>query len=100
MSEKNYKKKIEFQNKIISRQSEQIESLKSQMDKIKLECKEKENEINSVSSLKNELIQNISEVKRYKEEYKKLIDELRKMKEIINQDVYNGKWRLIRFLIK
>ena len=100
MSEKNYKKKFEFQQKMISRQSEQIESLKLQNEELKLECKKKDEIINSVASLKEKLSQNITEVENYKEEYKELVGELRSMKEILNQTVYKGKWRLIKFLIK
>ena len=100
MNEKKYEKRLEFQNKIISRQSEQIEDLKLQNEKLRLEIQEKYELINSISSLKDELTQNISDVKKYKEEYKGLIQELRKMKEIMNQSVYKGRWKLIRFLLK
>lgn len=100
MNEKKYEKKFEFQQKMISRQSEQIEELKLQNAKLKLELEKKDEIINSVASLKDELIQNAEEVKKYKEDYKSLIDELRKMREILNQDVYKGRWKLVKFLIK
>lgn len=100
MNKKNYKKKLEFQQQIISRQSEQIEKLKLQNDKLKLKLKEKENIINSFANLKDELVQNVAKVKKYKQEYKGLINELRKMKEIINITVYKGRWWLVRLLIK
>ena len=100
MGEKNFKKKIELQNKIISRQSEQIDDLKSQNEALKLECKKKDELIDSVSFLKDELSKNVEDAKKYKKEYKALIEELRKMKEIINQEVYKGKWWLIKLLIK
>ena len=100
MNEKKYKKRLEFQQKMISRQSEQIESLKSEIENLKLKYKEKDETINSVSNLRNELTENINEVKKHKEEYKSLIEELKKMKEIINQEVYRGRWRLVKFLIK
>lgn len=100
MNGKNYKEKYEIQSKIVSRQFEQIESLKAQIKELELELEIKNKTIDSISSLRNELIQNVDEVKKYKEEYKELINELRKMKEIINQEVYKGRWRLIKFLIK
>ena len=100
MKEKKYEKKIELQEKIISRQSEQIEKLNAQIAKLKLEIEEKDVFINSVASLKDELTKNISDVKKYKKEYKELIDELRKMKEIMNQTIYNGKWWIVKFLIR
>lgn len=96
----NEKKRIKFQNELISRQLEQVESLKSQISKLELELQKKDDIINSVANLKDELIKDISEVKKYKDEYKKLIGELRKMKEILNQTAYKGKWRLVKFLIK
>lgn len=100
MSEKNYRKKLEFQKKTIARQLEQIDSLRLQVEELKLECEKKNEIINSVAHLKNELTKSVSDVKKYKEQYKALIEELRKMKEIMNQEVFKGRWKLIRFLIK
>ena len=100
MNEKKYKRKLEFQEKLIKKQSEQIEELKSQIEELKMECNLKDAIIDSVSSLRNELKQNVSNIKKYKEEYGNLVSELRKMKEIMNQEVYRGRWKLIRFLIK
>jgi hypothetical protein len=100
MTEKNYVKKIEFQKKTISRQLEQIELLKNQVENLKLECEKKDETINSFATLKDELAKSVADVNKYKEEYKKLIDELKNMKEIMNQTVFKGKWRLVRFLIK
>lgn len=100
MNEKRYEKKFEFQQKMISRQSEQIEELKLRNQELELELEKKDEIINSVSFLKDELTQNVDEVRKYKEEYKRLIDELRKMKEIINKEVYKGRWKIVKFLIK
>ena len=100
MNEKNYKKKLEFQEKLIKRQSEEIESLNCEIHNLRLKLEEKDNIINSIGPLRNELSQNVAYIKEKKEEYQTLINELRKMKEIINQDVYGGRWRLIKFLMK
>lgn len=100
MNEKRYQKRFEFQQKMISRQSEQIEDLKFQIEKLKLELKEKDEIINSVTPLKEELSKELSKVKEYKKEYKKLMHEVRKMKDIINQKVYKGRWWLIKFFLK
>lgn len=100
MNEKKIKKKIELQNKIILRQSEQIDDLKLQNEALKLECAKKDELIASVSFLKDELSKNVEDAKKYKEEYRALIEELRKMKEIIDREVYKGKWWLIKLLIK
>lgn len=100
MNEKNYKKRFDFQQKVISKKSEEIEFLKSENEKLQLRLQEKDELINSVDSLRSELTRNINDAKKYKEEYKKIIDELKKMKEIMNQEVYKGRWKLIRLLMK
>lgn len=100
MNEKRYEKRIETQQKMISYQSKQIEDLELQVRNLRLEIEEKNKIINSIQSLREELLKRIAEINEYKERYKMLIDELRKMKEIINQEVYKGKWWLIKFLIK
>ena len=100
MNEKKYERKYKLQEKLVSRQSEQIEKLNAEIAKLKLEIEEKDNIINSVSSLRDDLIQKNKDIDKYKEEYRVLMDELRKMKEILNQEVYKGRWRLVKFLIK
>lgn len=100
MNEKSYKKRLELQQDIISRQSKQIEDLKLQVESLKLEIKEKDEIINSVDHLREELIKNVAEIKKYKDEYAKLIGELRRMKEIINHEAYKDKWWIIKHLLK
>ena len=100
MSEKKYEKKIEFQQKMISRQSKQIEELESQVRNLKLEIEEKNKIINSTSSLRDEMAKNVADIEGYKMKYKELIDEVRKMKDGINQEVYKGRWWLVKLLIK
>ena len=100
MSEKRYKKRTEFQEKMISRQSEQIESLKSQIIDLKLENEEKDKLINSIDSLREEFIKDIEDIKRYKKEYHALIKELKNMRKILDQTVYKGRWKLVKFIIK
>ena len=68
MNEKGYKKRLDFQNKMISRQSKQIDSLKSEIDNLTLKLAEKDKIINSVASLREELSQNVEEVKNKKTE--------------------------------
>lgn len=99
MNERN-KKKLNFQRDMISRQSEQIEKLKSQIQQLKLELEKKDDIITSVNPLKEELLQNVEDIKKYKKRYGELIDELKRMREIVNQEVYRGRWKIIRWLIK
>lgn len=100
MTENSYKKKLEFQRKLVSRQSEQIENYKLEIEKLKQEILEKDEMLNSVSYLREELEKNVDDTKKYKKQYQSLIQELKDMKKIVNQEVYRGRWRLIRFLIK
>lgn len=95
-----YEKRLTFQQKMIARQSEHIKDLESQIQKLQLELEEKNTIINSVSSMREELAQNVTDTKKCKEQYLVLIEELKKMKEIVNQEVYRGRWRLIKHLIK
>ncbi len=100
MNEKSYKKRLDFQKNLIARQSEQIESLKSQIDDLNIKLKEKDEIINSVEYLREELKQNVKDIKKQKNKYESLIQELKKMREILNIEVYRGRWNIIKFLIK
>lgn len=95
-----YKKRYEFQKKVNARQSEEIESLKTQIDALVAICDEKDKVIESVDFLKSEFTENVDELKKKKNEYDALIEEIKKMKNIINQTVYKGRWKLVKFLIK
>ena len=100
MNEKSYKKRLKLQQKMIARQSQQIESLSAENAKLRLQIEEKDIVINAIEPMKKELAENIAKVKKHKEEYKTLIQELKKMKEIVNQEVYRGRWKVIRLLMK
>ena len=95
-----YEKRLEFQQKMITRQSEQIDNLKIEIEKLNNKLIEKDELINAIEPMQKEMAENLKEQKRLKEEYKSLIDELKKMKNIINQNVYKGKWHLVKWLIK
>jgi prefoldin subunit 5 len=100
MNEKNYKKRLETQSKVISRQSEEIESLNAEIVMLRLQIEEKDNVISSIEPMRKELSDNIAKIKKYKNEYKLLIEELKKMKDIVNQEVYKNRWKIIKFLMK
>ena len=100
MNEKNYRKRLDFQNQVIAHQSKQIDVLKLKINRLEQKLKEKDEIINSVESMRNEMMDSIKEQRRLKNEYEKLIRELVKMKEIINTAAYNGRWRLVKFLVK
>lgn len=100
MDEKRYKKKLEVQQKIISKQSKQIEDLESQVQKLKLELKDKDEIINSIAPLRNKLLESVADADDCKKQYKELVNELRKMKDVFNQEVFKGRWCLVKLLIK
>ena len=100
MNEKKYRKRLEFQQNIISRQLEQIDALKVEIEKLKQKIKEKDEVINSVEPMRREMTENIKEQRKLKKEYKDLINELKQMKKIINEEVYSNRWWLIKILIK
>ena len=100
MNEKRYEKRLELQQKMISRQSQQIENLNAEIINLRLQIEEKDNVISSIEPMRNELSQNIAEIKKGKEEYKRLIDELKMMKSIMNKEVFKNRWWLIKLLLK
>lgn len=95
-----YEKRLQFQQKMIARQSEQIETLKNEIEQLKNKLIEKDEIINAVTPLRNELSQNVADVKKYKKQYSELIKELKTMKSILNKDVFRGRWKIVRWLIK
>lgn len=100
MNEKNYKKRLDFQQKVISKKSEEIEYLKLENEKLKKRLKEKDEMIASVEPMRKEMTENVKEHKRLKNEYQSLIQELRQMKKALNKEVFKNRWWLVKLLIK
>ena len=107
----NNDKKSDIKDRTIARQAKEIESLKTQILKLESMCREKDliietnkNEIAkftaSVESLRTELKKNINELKQKSKEYDESLAEIKDMKMIFNQELYKGKWNLVKFLIK
>ena len=69
MKEKNYKKRLDFQQRMIARQSKQIELLESQIEELEYTIEEKDRIIKSVEPLRKELTDNINDIKQKKMEY-------------------------------
>lgn len=95
-----YEKRLAFQQKMITRQSEQIEKLKFENEKLNNKLVEKDKIIDSVALLRKELSENVNATKKYKEQYKTLIQELKDMKKILNKEVYKNRWWLVKWLLK
>ena len=102
MNEKKYEKRLNFQSQLITRQSKQIDDLKKKNEKLENECRKKDEIISSVDSLRDELIKEIDNIKKQKEQYKVLIDNLKTMKNIMNQEVFkkHKRYWLIKFLLR
>lgn len=100
MNEKKYEKRLEMQNKLISRQSEQIKDLEQQVRDLQLEIEEKNKIINSIEPMREEMAKHIAEVKKRKVEFESLTNELRKMKDVLNETIYKGRWNIVKLLIR
>lgn len=97
---RNYKRDYEFQKKLNERQAEQIKSLKAQIDGLTSLCEEKDKLIYAVDSLREELTKKIEEINIKENEYNSLVNELKDMKKVMNQEFFKGRWQLIKLLIK
>ena len=100
MNEKNYKKRLDFQQRMISNKSEEIELLKLENEKLKQQIKEKDELISSIEPMRKEMEESVKEHKKLKEQYQSLIQELRLMKNAMNKEVFKNRWWLIKLLIK
>ena len=96
----NNKKKNDTKNRIIERQIIKIETLKKDISKLEIDVKEKEKLIKSVTFLHDEFLDVIEDLKKQREEYNKLINELQEMKNTMNEIVFKKRWKLIKFLMK
>ena len=112
-AKKNSDKRSDIKDRTIARQAKEIESLKTEILKLKESLNEKdeiiaakENEnaefTASMESLRNELKENIEELKKKSKEYDELIEELRQMRKVFSQDIFNGgwRWKIVRWLVK
>lgn len=94
------RKKYDFKSKIIARQVDKIDYLQKQISALEIDNSKKDELIKSIDILRNDLFDTIIELKDKSEKYNELISELIQMKNAINQTVFNGRWKLIRFLLK
>ena len=94
------KQRFDFKHQIIERQASEIDNLKEVISKLEIGCSEKDEIINSIDDLRNDLIETIDDLKSKKNEYDRLIMELSEMRNVINQTVFKGRWKIIKLLIK
>lgn len=94
------RKKSDLRSQIIKRQIDKIDSLKNDISKLKIDCKEKDEIIHSIDNFRDDLIETIDTLKAKGEEYDKLISDLKEMRKIMNQEVFKGRWKIIKWLLK
>lgn len=97
---KRKKKYGKIKGSIIKYQADEIKSLKAQIDKLNISCKEKDELINSVEHFQQEFVQIVEELRGKKQEYEKLIGEVREMKNALDREVFRGRWSIVKWLIK
>ncbi len=95
-----YEKKYETQKKIVLRQLDEIEKLKSSISELEIDSEKRTELINSITDIRTELYEVIDDLSERREEYTRLIQDLRQMKMVMNQTVFKGKWRLIKLLLR
>lgn len=98
---KNRKKKYGVvKRSIIKSQADEIRRLKDKIAKLEEENKQKDDTITSVEPLSDMLQKEIDDVRGKKKEYDRLISDLKEMREVFNQEVFKGRWNIIKFLMK
>ena len=95
-----YEKKYETQKKIVLRQLDEIEKLKSSISELEIDSEKRTELIDSITDIRTELYEVIDDLSEKREEYTRLIEDLRQMKMVMNQTVFKGKWKLIKLLLK
>lgn len=95
-----YEKKYETQKKIVLRQLDEIEKLKSSISELEIDSEKRTELIDSITDIRTELYEVIDDLSERREEYTRLIEDLRQMKMVMNQIVFKGKWRLIKLLLR
>lgn len=93
-------RKSNVQSRIIERQTNEIEVLKNKVSKLEIDCKDKDDIINSIDSLRVEMNDVVESMRSKVEVYDKLIGELTEMKKIMNKEVFKGRWNLVRLLLR
>lgn len=95
-----YEKKYETQKKIVLRQLDEIEKLKSSISELEIDSEKRTELIDSITDIRTELYEVIDDLSEKREEYTRLIEDLRQMKMVMNQTVFKGKWKLIKLLLR
>lgn len=91
---------IKRKNKVIKQQLDEIDRLQKLVSKLEISCEEKDTIVHSIDFLRKNLIETINDAKAKSREFDRLMRELIEMKQVMNQTVFKGRWKLIRLLMK
>lgn len=94
------KRHDDVKNKIIKRQADEIDSLKSQIEKLNIDNANKDELIHSVDHLREEFEDVIDNLKAKETEYDKLIADLRLMRKAFDREVFANRWWIVKRLMK
>lgn len=97
---KGNKKRSDLKSQIIVRQIDKIDDLQKIILELKIDCADKDKIINSINALRDDLFDTINTLKQAGQKYDNLIAELMNMRNVMNQTVFKGRWKLIRLLLK
>lgn len=90
----------DVKSRIISRQSDEIDALKKKISELEIESSEKDELVASIDSLLEDLRVTVDIIKDKSDEYDDIVHELRNMKKIIDEDVFNKKWWIIKYFLR
>lgn len=93
-------KKFNSLEKTVLQKTQEIENLKKEINELKIESEKKDKLLSSIESLRLDLQNIVNTLKCKQNEYDALIDELKQMRKIINDIVFKGKWKLVKFLLR
>ena len=94
------KNKFDSKSQTIVRQVDKIYSLQKKVSALEIDNAKKDEIINSINALRDDLLMTVNELKSKSEKYDELIAELLQMRKVMNQTVFKGRWKLIRLLLK
>ena len=100
MRNKRGRTKSDTKRKLIKRQADEIASLQSQIDRLDIDNKNKDELLHSVDSLREELEQVIESIRSKEAEYDELISDLRLMRKAFDREVFKNRWWIVKRLIK
>lgn len=96
----NKRKTEDMQSRIIKRQRKEIERLKEEIASLQYECRMKDEMIESFDDARYDMKNAARDISSSRDEYARTVKELREMKRVMNQEVFKGRWFLIKLLMK